>query len=120
MPPQPRAFVLPGRRRRAAPKGKAVARVLRDKARSNANRARLVKGLPVTDIGDEAFANDVEQAVEKCLKAAIAWTGTVYPFSHDIGRLIEVAEKAGLTLPLIDRALAKSLKQFAGAERYEI
>jgi HEPN domain-containing protein len=110
---------LAGRKPRRASRGKAVARVLRDKARSNANRARLVKDLPIAEIGDEAFANDVQQAVEKCLKAAIAWTNATYPFSHDVGRLIEVAEKAELVLPVFDRTVAKSLTEFAGSERYE-
>jgi HEPN domain-containing protein len=109
---------LAGKARPSAP-GRPIARVLRDKARSNANRARLVKDLPRAEIGDEAFANDVEQSVEKCLKAALACTGTTYPFTHDIGKLIAMVEKAGLTLPIIDRDVAESLTAFAAAERYE-
>lgn len=109
---------MPGKKRGGL-KGGAVARVLREKARSNANRARLVKDFPVAEIGDEAFANDVQQAVEKCLKAAIALSGRKYPFTHDIGKLISVAEEAGLHLPDIDRDVAESLSVFAAAERYE-
>ena len=96
-----------------------MARVLKQKARSNANRARLVRDVPRSEIGDEAFANDVQQAVEKLLKAALAWRGTSYPFTHDVGKLIEAAEEAGLTLPTIDRDIAESLTVFAAAERYE-
>jgi HEPN domain-containing protein len=96
-----------------------VARVLKQKARSNANRARLVKDIARAEIGDEAFANDVQQAVEKYVKAAIAWTGTDYPFTHDIGKLLDVAERAGLTPPRIDKDVAESLTAFAGAARYE-
>lgn len=110
---------MSGRKRKIVASGKAVARILRDKARSNANRARLVKDRPVKEIGDEAFANDVQQAVEKCLKAAIAWTGTVYPFTHDVGKLIEVAERAGLTVATVDRNVAESLSAFAAEERCE-
>jgi len=92
---------------------------LRDKARSNANRARLVKDLPPAEIGDEAFASDVQQAVEKCLKAALSWKGTGYPFTHDIGKLIELVEEANFTLPPVNRDVAESLTAFAAAERYE-
>jgi HEPN domain-containing protein len=110
---------LPGRRPGLA-RGRPVAQLLRSKARSNANRARLVKDLPPAEIGDEAFANDVEQAVGKCLEAAIAWSGRTYPFTHDIGKLIALAEKAGLALTAIDRDVAESLTAFASAERYEV
>lgn len=71
------------------------------------------------EIGDKAFANDVQQAVEKYLKAAISWGGTAYPFTHDIAKLLDAAERAGLSLPAIDRDIAESLTVFAGAERYE-
>ncbi len=94
--------------------------MLREKARSNANRARLVKDLPPAEIGDEAFGNDVQQAVEKCLKAGLAWSGTSYPFTRDIGKLMDLAEKVGLAISGIDRDVAESLTAFAGAERYEI
>jgi HEPN domain-containing protein len=107
------------KKRKLVTQGKAVARVLREKARSNANRARLVKDLPVAEIGDEAFANDVQQAVEKCLKAAIAWTGSPYPFTHDVGKLIEKVERAGLAMAAVDRDVAESLSAFAAADRYE-
>lgn len=96
-----------------------MARVLAEKARSNANRARLVEPLSPAEIGDEAFAHDVQQAAEKYLKAVIAWRGWSYPFTHDLGKLIEVAEKAGIRLPIFDRDVAESLTAFAAAERYE-
>ncbi len=109
---------LPARKQVIA-RGRAVAAILREKARSNANRARLVKDLPVAQIGDEAFANDVQQATEKFLKAGLSWTGTSYPFTHDIGKLIDLGRNAGLIFPAIDMDIAESLTVFAAAERYE-
>jgi HEPN domain-containing protein len=99
---------------------KAIAKVLAGKAHSNANAARLMKDIPSRQIGDEVFANNVQQAVEKWLKAMIAWKGHKYPVTHDIGELLEAVEKAGLTKPAaVDADLAETLTDYAEKERYE-
>ncbi len=99
---------------------KAIARVLASKASSNANAARLMKDVPSHQIGDEVFGNNVQQAIEKWLKAMIAWKGRKYPFTHDIGELLDFAEKTGLTKPdAVDGDLAETLTDYAEKERYE-
>ena len=90
------------------------------KAYSNANAARLMKDVPSQQIGDEVFGNNVQQAIEKWLKAMIAWKGHKYPFTHDIGELLEAAEKVGLAKPVeVDADLAETLTDYAEKERYE-
>ena len=98
----------------------AIARVLAGKASSNANAARLMKDVPTHQIGDELFGNNIQQAIEKWLKAMIAWKHHKYPFTHDIGELLEAVEKAGLTKPeRVDADLAETLTDYAEKERYE-
>jgi HEPN domain len=99
---------------------KAIAKVLVGKAFSNANVARMMKDVPTHQIGDEVFGNNVQQAVEKWIKAMIAWKGHRYPFTHDIGELFEAAKKAGLSKPDdVDADLAETLTDYAEKERYE-
>jgi len=99
---------------------KAIAKVLASKASSNANAARLMKDVPIHVIGDEVFGNNVQQAIEKWLKAMIAWKGHKYPFTHDIGELLEAVEKTKLTKPAdVDADLAETLTDYAEKERYE-
>jgi len=99
---------------------RAIAKVLAGKASSNANAARLMKDVPSDQIGDEVFGNNVQQAIEKWLKAMIAWKGHKYPFTHDIGEPLEAAERTGLTKPAdVDADLAETLTDYAEKERYE-
>ena len=98
----------------------AIARVLAGKAVSNANAARLMKDVPADQIGDEVFGYNVQQAVEKWLKAMLAWKRRKYPFTHDIGELLDAIEKAGLTRPAeVDADLAELLTDYAEKERHE-
>ena len=94
--------------------------MLAGKASSNANAARLMKNVPTHQIGDELFGNNIQQAIEKWLKAMIAWKHRKYPFTHDIGELLEAVEKAGLAKPeRVDADLAETLTDYAEKERYE-
>lgn len=94
--------------------------MLARKASSNANTARLIKDVPTDQIGDEVFGNNIQQAIEKWLKAMMAWRRHKYPFTHDIGELLEAVEKAGLTKPDdLDADLAEMLTDYADKERYE-
>jgi HEPN domain-containing protein len=94
--------------------------VLAGKASSNANVARLIRDVPTHEIGDEVFGNNIQQAIEKWLKAMIAWKRHKYPFTHDIGELLEAVEKAGLTKPdNVNADLAETLTDYAEKERYE-
>ncbi len=73
------------------------------------DRAELVSDAPV---GFHA-----QQAVEKALKAAIASRDQGFPFTHDLGLLMQLCQDAGLELPaaLTD---ADRLTSYAAAVRY--
>ena len=99
---------------------KEIANVLARKASSNANVARLLRNVPAAEVGDEVFGNNIQQAIEKWLKAMIAWNGHKYPFTHDIGELLEMLAKIGLEKPDdVDADLAETLTDYAEKERYE-
>jgi HEPN domain-containing protein len=58
-----------------------------------------------------------QQAVEKALKAAIAKRNEEFPFTHDVGLLMQLCQDAGLNLPA-DLAEADRLTPYAAAIRY--
>ena len=54
---------------------------------------KALKGMKDTQIfGDEIFGFHAQQAVEKSLKAWIAFKGEEYPLTHNISRLISILE----------------------------
>jgi HEPN domain-containing protein len=58
-----------------------------------------------------------QQAVAKALKAVIANCDQDFPFTHDIGLLMQLCQDAGLELPA-DLAEADRLTPYAAAIRY--
>jgi HEPN domain-containing protein len=58
-----------------------------------------------------------QQAVEKALKAAIASRDQDFPFTHDIGLLIQLCQDTGFELPA-DLTEADRLTPYAAAVRY--
>ena len=58
-----------------------------------------------------------QQAVEKALKAAISNRGQEFPFTHDLGLLLQLCQDAGLEVPA-DLAGADELTPYAAAIRY--
>jgi HEPN domain-containing protein len=68
-------------------------------------------------VSDAPVGFHAQQAVEKALKAAIASCGQDFPFTHDIGLLMQLCQDAGLELPA-DLAEADRLTPYAAAIRY--
>jgi HEPN domain-containing protein len=68
-------------------------------------------------ISDSPVGFHAQQAVEKALKAAIASRDLDFPFTHDLGVLMQLCEDAGLALP-DDLAEADRLTPYAAALRY--
>jgi HEPN domain-containing protein len=68
-------------------------------------------------VSDAPVGFHAQQAVEKALKAAIASRDQDFPFTHDIGLLMQLCQDAGLELPpgLAD---ADRLSPYAAAIRY--
>jgi HEPN domain-containing protein len=68
-------------------------------------------------VSDSPVGFHAQQAVEKALKAAIASRGLEFPFTHDLGVLMQLCEDAGFELPA-DLAEADGLTPYAAALRY--
>jgi HEPN domain-containing protein len=68
-------------------------------------------------VSDSPVGFHAQQAVEKALKAAIASRGQEFPFTHDIGLLLQLCQDAGLEVPA-DLAEADGLNPYAAAIRY--
>jgi HEPN domain-containing protein len=68
-------------------------------------------------VSDAPVGFHAQQAVEKALKSAIAGRESDFPFTHDIGLLMQLCQDAGLELPG-DLAEADRLTPYAAAIRY--
>lgn len=68
-------------------------------------------------VSDAPVGFHAQQAIEKALKAAIASRDTDFPFSHDLGLLMQLCQDAGLELPA-NLAEADRLTPYAAAVRY--
>jgi HEPN domain-containing protein len=65
-------------------------------ASSDLKMARLAMN---SDILPEQICFHAQQAAEKSLKAVLLHIGADFPFTHDIGELIEIAQRAGVVVP---------------------
>ncbi|HST69186.1 MAG TPA: HEPN domain-containing protein [Solirubrobacterales bacterium] len=74
-----------------------LAKVLARKATGDARVAR--KLAPDPEIDDEAIGFHAQQAVEKWLKAVMAFHGLEEARIHDLGRLLEILDSAGIDPP---------------------
>lgn len=68
-------------------------------------------------VSDSPVGFHAQQAVEKALKAAIASRDLEFPFTHDLGVLMQLCKDAGFELPF-DLAEADRLTPYAAALRY--
>lgn len=68
-------------------------------------------------VSDAPVGFHAQQAVEKALKAAIASRDRGFPFTHDIGLLMQLCQDAGLELSA-ELADADRLTPYAAAIRY--
>lgn len=68
-------------------------------------------------VSDAPVGFHAQQAVEKALKAALASRGLEFPFTHDLGLLMQLCEDAGFELPA-DLTEADRLTPYAAAIRY--
>jgi HEPN domain-containing protein len=68
-------------------------------------------------VSDAPVGFHAQQAVEKALKSAIASRDQDFPFTHDLGLLMQLCQDAGLELPA-DLTDADRLTPYAAAVRY--
>ena len=96
--------------------GLEAARLLLAKARQDEYVLEQFAGDP--QAADETFGFHAQQAAEKLLKAALVARGLVYPRTHRLGDLLDLARDRGLALPVeFDRL--HGLTPFAVEYRYE-
>ncbi len=84
------------------------------------NRARssLAKAhVRADDIYLEDLCFDAQQAAEKAIKAVLVRRGVPFPYVHDLGRLLDLAEGTGPEAPSQVRESIR-LTRFAVADRY--
>jgi HEPN domain-containing protein len=81
----------------SVPEGAKQAAVLARKAEADATAARQLAGN--LEITDEIVGFHAQQAIEKWLKALMAARSLPEARIHDIGRLLQLLEKAGAELP---------------------
>lgn len=75
----------------------SLARLLLRLARDDEFAARSL--LPVAGVADAILGFHSQQAVEKALKAALAWREIEFPYTHDLDGLVELCRTNGLDIP---------------------
>lgn len=68
-------------------------------------------------VSDSSVGFHAQQAAEKALKAVLASRGLEFPFTHDLGLLMQLCGDAGLELPA-ELVEADRLTPYAAAIRY--
>jgi HEPN domain-containing protein len=71
-----------------------------------------------SELADSILGFHAQQAVEKWLKAVLASKSVDFEYTHDLRRLIELIEGAGITLPLNTPEIVM-YTEFAVPLRYE-
>jgi len=84
-----------------------------NRARSNLARAKA----QIHDVYLEDLCFDAQQAAEKALKALLIQREVVFPYVHDLARLVTLLEAAGQEIPAVVRR-AENLTRYAGVTRY--
>lgn len=65
----------------------------------------------------EDYCYDCQQTAEKALKAILIFHNTPYERTHSIGRLLELIEKTGITIPTVIKK-SDELTLYASDTRY--
>lgn len=80
--------------------------------------ARALRGMfDGETFSDEIFGFHAQQAVEKALKAWLAWLGVRYPKTHDIKQLLDLLAQRAVETSVIEAFV--DLNAFAVQYRYE-
>jgi HEPN domain-containing protein len=93
-----------------------VAQVLLTRAANDEHAARSLLAVP--GIFDDTIGLHAQQAVEKSLKAVLAFNGIKFPYTHDLAGLIDLCEENGIHVPP-ELASVNDLTRFATQWRYD-
>lgn len=85
--------------------------------RARSNLARAKGGPNSTDVYLEDLCFDAQQAAEKALKGLLIALGVRFPYTHDLGELIDLLEASGQEIPEAAHR-AGSISVFAWESRY--
>lgn len=83
--------------------------------RARGNLARAKARIPDVYLEDLCF--DAQQAAEKAIKALLIKRQVVFPYVHDVARLVTLLEAAGQEIPAVVRR-AENLTRYAAVTRY--
>jgi len=86
-----------------------------NRARSSLIRASSCRALAGVYFEDVCF--DAQQAAEKAIKAVLLSRRVEFPWTHDLGALLDLARQAGVAIPM-DVAECVTLTRYATAGRY--
>lgn len=81
------------------------------------DRAAAAALLDIAGVSDAIVAFHAQQAVEKSLKAVLAWSGVDFPFTHNLAALFQLCEDADVNVPE-ELEEADLLTPYAVAARY--
>jgi HEPN domain-containing protein len=81
----------------STPEGLELSRVLSRKAEGDAKAMRLLAAN--LEIDDESVGFHAQQAIEKWIKAVMAWHGLPEERTHDLSLLLEILAAAGIEAP---------------------
>ena len=84
-----------------------------NRARSNLARAKA----QIPDVYLEDLCFDAQQAAEKAIKALLIKREVVFPYVHDLARLVTLLEAVGQEIPAVVRR-AENLTRYAAVTRY--
>jgi HEPN domain-containing protein len=93
-----------------------LARQLLQLAEGDAVAARALLGS--AEVSDMIVCFHAQQAVEKALKAVLAVSGVDFPFTHDLGALVELCEREGASVPE-DLSDVGRLTEYGVSARYK-
>lgn len=80
-----------------SPEQREFGALLLRKAEGDVEVVRALAANP--SIADDAIGFHAQQAIEKALKAVLAIHGVQFPRTHDLGFLLELADRDGVRIP---------------------
>ncbi len=85
--------------------------------RAKSNLVRASEDIRLPEVAIEDLCVDAEQAAEKAIKAVLIHLNIRFPYIHDLGALLALAEEHGEAVPMHVREAAR-LTRFAVETRY--
>jgi HEPN domain-containing protein len=85
--------------------------------RAKSNLLRAKEDIRLSEVAKEDLCFDAQQAAEKAIKAVLIHLSIPFPYIHDLGALLALAEERGTAIPPHVKEAAR-LTRFAVETRY--